>query len=154
MEIWIFFENIYLVLVFQTFWYFFYFIQFACGEMLASRLWKNLLFLTHWLPSYEYHFNSLLLVFLLEFVLGFLALLPQVLRKQIIWIFSQSNWLVATWCRIFVWEISEQITKSFISFLFRLLVLYFHISPSRVFFQYVSCKLFRYLLILIGNLLI
>ena len=118
MEIWNLFEYIYLFLVFQTFWYFFYFVQFVCSEMLASRLWKNLLFLTHWLPSFEYHFNSLLLMFLLEPVLRFLALLSRVLRKPVIWISSQFNWLVATWCRIFVWEISEQITKSFISFPF------------------------------------
>ena len=38
-------------------------------------------------------------------------------------------------------------------FFFCLLVLYFYIAPSRVFFEYVSCKLFRwYLLILIGYL--
>ena len=55
--------------------------------------------------------------------------------------------------RDLVWGISEQTTNSFISFLFCLLVLYFYIAFSRVFFQYVSYKLFRwYLLNLIGLL--
>ena len=47
MEIWYLFEYIYLVLVFVIFRYFFYFVKFLYDEMLASRLWKSLLFLTH-----------------------------------------------------------------------------------------------------------
>ena len=47
MEIQNLFQYICLVLVFLTFWYFFYFVKFVCGEMLASRLWKSLLFLTY-----------------------------------------------------------------------------------------------------------
>ena len=46
-EIWNLFEYIYLVLVFITLWYLFYFVKFVCREMLASRLWKSLLFSTH-----------------------------------------------------------------------------------------------------------
>ena len=41
----------------------------------------------------------------------------------------------------------------FFFFFFCLLVFYFYIAPSRLFFEYVSCKLFRWnLLILIGLL--
>ena len=107
------------------------------------------------LPSFEYHFNSLLLTLLLKSVLRFPALLSRVLWKPVISILSKFNWLVVTWCGIWVWGISEQVTNSFISFLFFfcLLVLYFCIAPSQLFFEYVSCKLFRWnLLILIGLL--
>ena len=95
------------------------------------------------------HSNIILIHFywllLLKSVLRFPALLSRVLRKPVIWILSKFNWLVAAWCGIWMWGISEQITNSFISFLFFfcLLVLYFYIAPSRVFFEYVSCKLFR-----------
>ena len=87
------------------------------------------------------HFYSLLL---LESVLKFLAPLSRILRKPVIWILLQFNWLVAAWCGIWIWGISEQINNSFISSLFCLLVLYFHIAPSRVFFEYVSCRRFRW----------
>ena len=49
MKIWSIFEYIYLLLLFVRFWYFFHFVKF---EMLASRLWKSLLFLTH--PSWDF----------------------------------------------------------------------------------------------------
>ena len=55
---------------------------------------------------------------LLESVLRLPALLSRVLRKPVIWILSKFNWLVATWCRSWVWGISEQITNSFIFFIF------------------------------------
>ena len=92
------------------------------------------------------HSNIILIRFyLLKSVLRFPALLSRVLRKPVVWILSKFNWLVAAWCEIWMWGISEQITNSFISFLFFfcLLVLYFYIAPSWVFFEYVSCKLFR-----------
>ena len=61
------------------------------------------------------HFYWLLLQ---KSVLRFPALLSRVLRKPVIWILSKLNWLVATWCGIWVWGISKHITNSFISFLF------------------------------------
>ena len=74
------------------------------------------------LHAFFRHLNIILIHFywllLLESVLRFLALLSHVLRKPFIWILSQFNWLVATRCRIWVWGILEQITNSFISFLF------------------------------------
>ena len=103
------------------------------------------------------HSNIILIHFYLllslESVLRFLFLLSRVFRKPVIWILSKFNWLVVTWWRIWVWGISEQITNSFIYFFFCLLVLCFCVAPSRVFFNYVSFKLFRWcLLILIGLL--
>ena len=104
-----------------------------------------------------YYSNIILIdlywLLLLEPVLRFLVLLSRVLWKPVIWILSKFNWLVVTWCGIWVWGILEQITNSFISFDFCLLVLCFCVAPSLVFFEYVSCKLFRwYLLILLGLL--
>ena len=68
------------------------------------------------------HSNIILIHFywllLLESVLRFLVLLSRVLRKPVIWILSKFNWLVVTWYGIWVWGILEQITNSFISFLF------------------------------------
>ena len=60
---------------FCNFLIFYYLVKFLCFEMLAWRLWNNLLFLTLVvklfkksfacvLPSFEYHFNSLLLTFI------------------------------------------------------------------------------------------
>ena len=116
-----------------------------------------LVFFTRVLHAFCRHSNIILIHFywllLLESVLRFLVLLSRVLQKPVIQIFAKFNWLVATWCGIWVWGISKQITNSFISFLFCLLVLYFYITPSLVFFEYVPCKLFGwYLLILIGLL--
>ena len=66
-----------LCLGFVTFLYFFYFGEFECGGMLTSRLWKNLLFLTHSSQAFSwvfciafYHFNSLLLTFITGFCSG------------------------------------------------------------------------------------
>ena len=105
------------------------------------------------------HSNIILIHFywflLLKSVLRFPALLSRALRKPVTSILSKYNRLVATWCKIWVWGISEQKTNSFISFLFFfcLLVLCFYMAPSHLFFQYVSCKLFRWnLLNLIGFL--
>ena len=102
------------------------------------------------------HLNIILIHFywllLLESVLRFPALLSRIFGKPVILILSQFNWLVATWCMIWVWGISEQITNSFIAFIFYLLVLYFYIAPLWVFLEYVCWQLFRYLLILIGLL--
>ena len=107
-----------MVLVFVTFWYFFYFVKFVCGEMLASKLWKSLLFLTHsswvfshesfacFLPTFEYHFNSLFLTF----ITGACSEIPCSVDSQL--------HEIPTWCKIWVWRILKQITKSFISFLF------------------------------------
>ena len=50
-------------------------------------------------------------------------------------------------------EFRNRLLTVLYSFFFCLLVLYFYIAPSRVFFQYVSCKRFRWcLLISIGLL--
>ena len=130
--------------------------QYNACEMLETTFF--LLFLTHSsccgffmsvLHACCRHLNIILIRFylflLLKSVLRFPALLSRVLRKPVIWILSKYNRLVVTWCGICVWGISEQITNSFMSFLFFfcLLVLYFNIAPSRLFFEYVSCKLFR-----------
>ena len=103
------------------------------------------------------HSNIILIHFywllLLESVLRFLVLLSRVLRKPVIWILSKFNWLVVTWCRIWVWESRNRLLTVLYFFFFCLLVLCFCVAPSRVFFECVSCKLFRwYLLILIGLL--
>ena len=84
------------------------------------------------------HLNIILIYFywllLLGSVLRFPAVLSRVLWKPVSWLLSQFNCLVATWSGICVWGISEQITNSFISFLFFCLpVLYFYVAPSRVF---------------------
>ena len=120
-----------MVFVFVIFWYFYHLVKFVCGEMLASRLWNSLLFLTHSsllgffmrvLHAFcrhpiiiSIHFYRLLL---LESILRFLVLLSRVLRKPVIWVLSIFNRLVARWYGIWVWGISKQITNSFISFLF------------------------------------
>ena len=142
--------------------------QYNACEMLETCSFFFFFFLTHsscWgffmsvLHAFCCHSNIILiclyLLLLLQSVLRFRALLSRVLRKPVIWILSKFNWLVAAWYGIWVWGISEQIIHSFISFLFFfcLLVLYFYIAPSRLFFEYVSFKLFRWnLLILIGLL--
>ena len=106
------------------------------------------------------HSNIILIHFywllLLESVLRFLVLLSRVLRKPVIWILSKFNWPVVTWCRFWVWGILEQITNSLNLFIFCLLVLCFCVAPSRVFFEYVFCKLFGWYLLnlYIGNFLI
>ena len=98
----------------------FFVVKFVCDEMLASCLWKSLLFLLV-LHAFYRHLNTILIHFywllLLESVLRFPALLSRVMRKPVIWILSQFNGMVATSCGTWVWEISEQITNSFISFL-------------------------------------
>ena len=81
------------------------------------------------LPSFEYHFNSLLLIFISGICSEIPGLLSHVLQKPVI-------------CRIWVWGISEQITNSFISF-FCLLMLYFCVAPSQVFFEHVFGKSFN-----------
>ena len=96
--------------------------------MLASRLRKCLLFLTHsnWLfnecfayglPSFRYKFNSILLTFITR--------VCSELPCSIVSRFAETSYLnfVAIQltgchiCGIWVWGISEQITDSFISFL-------------------------------------
>ena len=162
----IFLNIFFLVWVFVTFWYCHYLVNFVCGEILASRLWKSLLFyltlvvrlfhesFARVLLLFEYHFNSLLLTF----INGVLALFSRVLQKPTIWILSKFNSMVVCWIVVNSTN-SEQVTKilrllrllNF--FFFGLLVLYFYIVPSRVYFEYVSCKVFRwYLLFLIGLL--
>ena len=75
--------------------------------MFASRLWKNLFFLTHSSQALViafYHTNIILIHFywllLLDSVLGFPALVSRILWKPLIWLLSRFNWLVATWCDI------------------------------------------------------
>ena len=91
------------------------------------------------------HFNIILIYFYWLFILvpvvRFHALLSRVFRKPAIWILSQFNKLVATWCGIWVCGIPEQITNSLYHFFFCLLVLYFYIAPSWVFFEDVSSQL-------------
>ena len=96
---------------------------------------------------------------LLESVLRFLDPLSCVLRKQVIWVLSKFNWLVVTWCEIWVRGILEQITNSFISFHFCLLEICFCVANSRVFFEYVSfinllINFNRFFNLHIGNFLI
>ena len=122
----------------------------ACITLMKQPTFFNLLqllgFFMRVLHAFCRHSNIILIYFywllLLESVLRFLVLLSRVLQKPVIQILAKFNWLVATWCGI---------TNSFTSFLFCLLVLYFYLTPSLVFFEYVSRKRFgRYLLILIG----
>ena len=47
---------------------------------------------------------------LLDSVLGSSALVFRILWKPVILLFKGLNWLVATWCGIWMWEISKQIT--------------------------------------------
>ena len=68
------------------------------------------------------HLNIILIHFywllLLESVLRFPPRLSGIFWTPVNWILSQFNWLVATWCGIWVWGMSEEITNSFISFPF------------------------------------
>ena len=64
-----------------------------------------------------YHFSIILIHFylllLLDSVLGFPALVSRILCKPAVWLLSRFNWLIATWCGIWVWGFSKQITNSF-----------------------------------------
>ena len=131
----------------------------AWNSLLLFNSLQFLGFFMSILHTFCHHSNMILIHFywllFLKSVLRFPALLSRVLPRPVIWILSKFIWLVAAWCGIWVRGISEQITNSFISFLvfFCLLALYFYIAPLRLFFEYVSCKLFRWnLLILIGLL--
>ena len=129
--------------------------KFVCGGRLAWLLWNSLLFLMRVLHGYCRHSNSILIRFYwLLLQESVLSLLSCILRKPVISILSKFNWLVATWCGMWVWRIWEQITNGFISFLsFCFPVLYFYMAHSQIFFEYVSRKIFRwYLLILMGLL--
>ena len=54
-----------------------------------------------------------MLTFLLDSVLGFPALVFRILWKLVIRLLLGLNWLVATWCGIWLWGISKEITNSF-----------------------------------------
>ena len=104
--------------------------------MLASRLRNSLLLnLACVLPSFEYHFNSLLFTF----IIGACSEIPCSLVSR----FAETGYLnfieiQPTGChmmRDLGVGISEQITNSFI-------------APSQVFFEKVSRKLFRWYLYL------
>ena len=117
-----FFAFVGFVLVFgfcNFFIYFFYFGKFKCGGMLASRLWKSLLFLTHSSQAFSwvfciafYHFNSLLLTF----ITGFCSGIPCSSVSH----FVETSYLTfiaiqLTGChvmRYLVWRFSKQITNS------------------------------------------
>ena len=86
-------------LVLVTFRYFFFSVKSEWSGMLASRLWKSLLFLTHssWalsVSSYR-HLNLILIHFywfsLLESVLKFSPLLSRVLEKPVTWLCCNST---------------------------------------------------------------
>ena len=101
-----------LVFCFVTFLYFFYFVKFEWDRMLASRLWRGLLFLIYSnstffmsiLHAFYCHLNNNLIQFywllLLESVLKFPALTSCVLWKLVIWLLLQFKWLVATGCHV------------------------------------------------------
>ena len=123
MEIWNLFEYIYLLLVSVTFWCFFYFVKL---KMLASRLWKSLLSLTHSSLAFSWeffiHFSVIWITFI-DFITVICSEIPCSIGSG----FAETrylnflfNSLVTTWYGIWVWGISKQITNSFISFRFLL----------------------------------
>ena len=132
---------------FVTFWYFFYFVKFVCSEILALRFWKSLLFLTHSSWAFSGVFCMCLAViwisFWLIFITGVCSKIPcsivSCLKTPVLWIYYKStDWLphdVGYECQ----ESRNRIVTVLYPFFFCLLVLYFYIAPSRVFFQYVSC---------------
>ena len=101
------------------------------------------------LSSLEYHFDSLLLSLITGICSEIPCLLSCILQKTDIWILLQFNWLVAIWCRVWLWGILEQITNSLISFLFLFTCTLLLCSLSQVFFEYV---LSMFNVILIGLL--
>ena len=112
-----------MALAFVTFLYFYYLVKFLCGEMLASRLRNSLLLsFACVLPSFEYHFNSLLFTF----IIGACSEIPCSLVSR----FAETGYLnfieiQPTGChmmRDLGVGISEQIINSFI-------------APSQVFFE-------------------
>ena len=154
---WNLFGYICLVLDFVTFWYFSYFVKFICCEMPALRLWKSLLLLAHSIWAFacvfvviRISFKFTPIDFITVSVLRFPALLSSVLRKPVIWTLSQFNWLLPHDAGSGCGGISEQITNSFISFLFMFTCpLLLYSSFADIF----SVPVFRqYLLVLIGLL--
>ena len=155
-----------MVLALVTFWYFFNFIKFVYGEMFASRLWKSLLFLTHssWAFSWVFcmyfaviwiSFYPLLVTFITCWSLFWDSLLYCITYggNQLFEFYRNStDWLphdAGSGCG----ESRNRLITVLYLFFFCLPDLYFYIAPSRVFFEYVSCRLFRwYLLILTGLL--
>ena len=126
----------------------------------CMTLTKELAILTHssWafhecfacvLPSFKYHFNSLSLISLiwsslsLFYSLAFCAnQLSEFCRNWTVWLPHDSGYGCG--------ESRNRLLTVLYSFFFGLFVLYFYIAPWRVVFQYLSCKLLRwYLLILI-----
>ena len=101
------------MIYFRVFFYIsFYFGKFECDGMLA--------FLTHtsqvfsWLfCTALYHFNSLLLTFITGFCSGIPCSSISHFVETSYLTFIPFNWLVATWCKIWVWGFSKQITNSF-----------------------------------------
>ena len=123
-----FFEYAYLVLLYVTFWYFYYLVKCACGERLASRLWNSFLFLT----------QSSCLGFPWAFCGNQLF---EFYRNSTDWLQHDTG---SGWG-----ESPNTLLTVLYFFFFCLLVVYIYIAPLRVFFEYVSCKLFWwYLLIL------
>ena len=105
------------------------------------------------LHAFCHHLNSILIRFywllLPNVVLKFPALLSRVVRKPVMWILS--HWTLPHDAGSGCGESRNRLLTVLYIFFFCLLVLYFYVAPSRVFFEYVSWWLFRsYLLILIG----
>ena len=124
----------------------------------AYYFWLTLVWLFHecfacLLPSLEY-FNSLLLTF----IAGACSEIPCSIGSR----FAETSYLNFIAIQLTglphdaeygCVESRKRLLTVLYLFFLCLLVLYFHVAPSRVFFEYVSCKLFRwYLLILIGLL--
>ena len=96
------------------------------------------------LPSFEYHFNSVLLTF----ITGVCSEIPCFIclafcRNQLFKFYRNSmDWLphyAGSGCG----DSRIRLLTVLYLFFFCLHVLYFYIAPSRVFCEYMSCKLFR-----------
>ena len=145
---------------FYNFWYFFYLVKSVFGEMLASPLWKAYYFrltlvgLFHEcfpcvLPSFEYHFNRFYWLLLLSLFWDSLPYYLAFCGNQLFEFYrNPTDWLLHHAGSGCVKPRNRLLTGFYI---LSVLVLYFYVTPSRVFFEYVSCKLFRWYLLISIN---
>ena len=96
------FSNIFIWFLFCNFLIFLLFVKFVCSEMLASRFWKSLLFLTHSSWAFSGLFFMCLAViwisFWLIFITGVCSKIPcsivSCLKTPVLWIYYKStDWL-------------------------------------------------------------
>ena len=119
-----------LIVIFITFWYFFYFVKFEYGGMLASGFWKNLLYLTHYSWIFSWVFCMCFTVIWISLYFTFLDFYYWSLfwDSLLYCLTFCGNQLFEFCCNYIDWlshyvgsgcgrGISEQITNSFVSFL-------------------------------------